>query len=120
MALLRGRLVVELTEQAPLKDLDAFRSAAGAWRELGAGIAVDDIGRGHSRLLAVSELGPRYLKVDHALFRFRRSNVLARAVLQVAADIGAEVIVEGLESFREAAVARSKNLSKRSKIIPKM
>jgi len=103
---LAGRLVVELTEQAPLEDLEAFRQAAGAWRELGAEIAVDDIGRGHSRLLAVSELGPRYLKVDRALFRSRQRDVLVRAVLQVAADIGAAVIVEGLESFREVAAAR--------------
>lgn len=102
----KGQAVIELTEAAPLQEMERYKEASRRWREeLKAHVAIDDIGVGYSRLLAIAELMPRYLKVDSDLFRSSRRNVVLPVLVEMAERLGAEIIVEGLETAQDTRVA---------------
>jgi EAL domain-containing protein (putative c-di-GMP-specific phosphodiesterase class I) len=95
------RLVVEVVEHAPPWDVVGFRTALEALRGLGARVALDDVGLGHSNFMMIIECRPDYFKVDryfvHGCHRdFHRRAVLA-SVAQLARPFGARVVAEGVE-----------------------
>ena len=95
------RLVVEIVEHAPPWDVVGFRTALERLRALGALIALDDVGLGHSNYMMILECRPDYFKVDrhfvHGCHKdFHRRAVLA-SVAQLARPFGARVVAEGVE-----------------------
>jgi EAL domain-containing protein (putative c-di-GMP-specific phosphodiesterase class I) len=68
-------------------------------------LAVDDLGSGHSNLKRVLELEPSIVKLDRTLVtglhENRRQQVLVRCLVQLCSDLGARVVVEGVESREE-------------------
>jgi len=101
----RGRsprhLVVEVIEHAPPWDVKGFRTALESLRGLGARIALDDIGLGHSNFMMILECRPDYFKVDRYFVNgchrdFHRRAVLA-SVAQLARPFNARVVAEGVE-----------------------
>jgi EAL domain-containing protein (putative c-di-GMP-specific phosphodiesterase class I)/CheY-like chemotaxis protein len=104
------RVVLEVTERAPVEDYSALREALARLRELGARFAVDDAGAGFASLQHVLELAPDFMKLDRALIREidvdagRRA--LVAGLLPVAAEIGARVIAEGIETDGQLATLR--------------
>ena len=95
------RLVVEIVEHAPPWDVVGFRTALEGLRALGALIALDDVGLGHSNYMMILECRPDYFKVDrhfvHGCHKdFHRRAVLA-SVAQLARPFGARVVAEGVE-----------------------
>ncbi|HEX7132026.1 MAG TPA: EAL domain-containing protein, partial [Iamia sp.] len=105
------RLVLELTEQEEVTDPDAVRTILQPWVRHGARLAVDDAGAGYSSLKQVVDLGPEFLKVDRSLVvdihRDRRRQAVVAALVAFAAEIGADVIAEGVERRSELAWLRS-------------
>ena len=104
------RLVVEIVEHAPPWDVIAFRAALASLRGLGARIALDDVGLGHSNYMMICECRPDYLKVDRYFVDgchadFHRRAVLA-SVAQLARPFGARVVAEGVEDPADLAVLR--------------
>ena len=95
------RLVVEIVEHAPPWDVVSFRAALAGLRRLGARIALDDVGLGHSNYMMICECRPDYLKVDRYFVAgchrdFHRRAVLA-SIEQLAGPFGARVVAEGVE-----------------------
>jgi len=95
------RLVVEIVEHAPPWDVVSFRAAVARLRALGARIALDDVGLGHSNYMMILECRPDYFKVDRHFVEgchadFHRRAVLA-SVAQLAHPFGARVVAEGVE-----------------------
>ena len=95
------RLVVEIVEHAPPWDVVSFRGALAGLRRLGARIALDDVGLGHSNFMMICECRPDYLKVDRYFVAgchrdFHRRAVLA-SIEQLAGPFGARVVAEGVE-----------------------
>ena len=112
--LLRGRalhrVVVELTEHAPVTDYAALSGALRPWREQGVRIAVDDAGAGYASLRHVLAVRPDTVKVDMALVRGLDEDPVRQALLRAVAgfcrDHGIRVVAEGVETPAElAAVA---------------
>lgn len=105
------RLVLELTEQEQVTDPDALRALLQPWVRHGARLAVDDAGAGYSSLKQVVDLMPEFLKVDRALVaevhRDRRRQAVLAALVAFAAEIGADVIAEGVETRSELAWLRT-------------
>ena len=58
------RLIIELTEHQPLRDLERARSRMAAFRRAGVRFAADDIGAGNAGLRLLSEIEFDVLKVD--------------------------------------------------------
>ena len=110
-ALLGGqprRLVLEVTEHAPIDDYAALRQAM---IKLGVDLAVDDAGSGFASLQHIVELAPRYLKLDVSLVRHVDRDLtrqaMAAGLCHFASRIGCEVIAEGIENAAELDTLRT-------------
>lgn len=104
------RVVIEIVEHAPPWDVVGFRTALTGLRRLGARIALDDVGLGHSNYMMIYECRPDYLKVDRYFVDgchadFHRRAVLA-SVAQLAGPFGARVVAEGVESVEDMIALR--------------
>jgi EAL domain-containing protein (putative c-di-GMP-specific phosphodiesterase class I) len=104
------RLVVEITEQAEVEDYDELNVGLQCLREEGVRIAVDDAGAGYASLRHILRLEPDMIKLDKSLVRDvhsdRARRALASALITFAAEIGATIIAEGIETAAELAALR--------------
>lgn len=96
-----ARLVVEIVEHAPPWDVGGFRNVLEGLRAIGAQIALDDVGLGHSNYLMILECRPNYFKIDRYFVDgchadFHRQAVL-KSVAMLAQAFGAKVVAEGVE-----------------------
>jgi EAL domain-containing protein (putative c-di-GMP-specific phosphodiesterase class I) len=96
-----GQLIIELTETTPLSRLPELSAATGHLRNLGYGLAIDDVGphvRDHSALLAMKFT---MLKLDKDLVRdaARDASALIFLTTAIAAarQAGIDVTAEGIE-----------------------
>jgi EAL domain-containing protein (putative c-di-GMP-specific phosphodiesterase class I) len=102
-----SRLVFEVTESALLSDLAGAREVCGQLRTLGVQLALDDFGVGYSSLAHLHALPLDILKVDRAFVDLvdldddqRR---FTQAVLRLGADLGLDVVAEGVERPEQLA-----------------
>ena len=103
------RVVVELTEHAPVHDYAALGAALDALRALGIRVAIDDCGAGFTSLRHVALIAPDYLKLDMVLCRDVREPsraALARALVSFAGETGSTVVAEGIEDPDDLAALR--------------
>jgi EAL domain-containing protein (putative c-di-GMP-specific phosphodiesterase class I) len=95
------RLVLELTEQQPIHDLEHARTKLETCRSAGIRLAADDVGAGNAGLRLLSELTFDIVKVDLGLVRRSASSAPSSAVIEsvvsFAARTGAMVVGEGIE-----------------------
>jgi EAL domain-containing protein (putative c-di-GMP-specific phosphodiesterase class I) len=96
-----SRLIVEIGEQAPATDSDAFSSALTRLRECGVAIAVDDVGYGHSSFRSFIDCKPDYVKIDRYFVDHASEDPAKRAVIRSIMDLaghfGSAVVAEGVE-----------------------
>ncbi|RQW25867.1 EAL domain-containing protein [Rhodobacteraceae bacterium CH30] len=103
-----ARVVVEILEHALEAD-EILIAGSRLLREAGFLIAIDDFGTGHSNLDRVCLLEPDLIKFDRNLLRSatkqaRTRNLLTKLV-HLAHEIGALVVVEGVETEADVLVA---------------
>lgn len=105
-----SRLVVEIVEHAPPWDVEAFRNGVEGLRGIGARIALDDVGLGHSNFLMILECRPDYFKIDRHFVSGCHADFYRRAVLASVAELarpfGARVVAEGVEAREELEAVR--------------
>lgn len=105
------RLVIEMTEHTPVADYLALGEVLAELRDRGGRIAVDDAGAGYASFRHVLRLVPELIKLDMSLVRdvdhdpALRS--LAAGVAMLAAQIGADVVAEGIETEGELKALRT-------------
>jgi EAL domain-containing protein (putative c-di-GMP-specific phosphodiesterase class I) len=105
------RLVIEVTEHAPVWDYSLLKRTLWNLKAEGVRLAIDDVGAGYASLLHVLELAPDFVKLDMSLIRnidkdsARRA--LAGALASFAMEIGADVIAEGIQTEEEMRSLRS-------------
>jgi EAL domain-containing protein (putative c-di-GMP-specific phosphodiesterase class I) len=105
-----ARLVLEITESAPLRDPVVAHRACRGLRDLGVRVSLDDFGTGHCDLVRLAQLPCDEIKVDKALLvglgrgsqRFNR----VCEVVGLAAALGLAVTVEGVETRAQLAALR--------------
>lgn len=106
--LIPKRVCVEIGPQDAHEGL--LRAAVSIYREIGLAIALDDFGTGASNFDRVLALRPDLVKVDRKLFagaavgRTRSRRMLA-TIIGMLHELGARVVVEGVETATEAHVA---------------
>jgi EAL domain-containing protein (putative c-di-GMP-specific phosphodiesterase class I) len=104
-AVLRSRdlrqVVIELTEDDAVDDYRALRRVMRRYLDRGVRFAIDDAGAGFASMRHLTELWPTYFKLDalltRGLGRDQRRQALVRALATLATDVGATLIVEGVE-----------------------
>ena len=101
------RVVIELTEQAPIDDFQLLDTALHHYRAMGFSIALDDLGAGYSSLRLWSELRPDYVKIDRHFIDGIHQDAVKRefvdSILKMAKASRAQVIAEGIELVEELA-----------------
>lgn len=99
------RLILEVTEHAPVEDYAVLSKALRPLRQRGLRLAVDDAGVGYAGLRHILRLSPRLIKLDAELTRGievdRPRIALAAAMIAFASEIDAEIVAEGIETEGE-------------------
>ena len=102
------RVILEITEHAVVDDYPRLIAALRDLRRGGIRLAVDDTGSGFSSLAHILKMAPDFIKLDLELTRgidldpVRRA--MAASLVSFAADTGAQIVAEGVESADELAV----------------
>jgi len=109
----KQRVIIELTEHAPIDDYGAVR---GALSEIvGCLVAVDDAGAGYTSLSHILELRPDFVKLDVSIVRNIDSNparqAMAAGMCHFAEHDGTIIIAEGIETQAEADTLRDLGLT---------
>ena len=108
LARFAGRVVLEITERAPLDGVRDLTERMQRLRELGFRLAVDDLGAGYAGLTTFSQLQPEIVKLDMSLVRRVDENptklAVIRSMRQLCGDLGILVVAEGVESPAERDV----------------
>lgn len=106
-----GRLVIEVSETAPVERYRTFDEGVRSLRHRGGRLAVDDAGVGYSGLQRILRLAPEIIKLDMLVTRNIEADparrALARALVAFGQEVGAEIIAEGIERAEQAEALRS-------------
>ncbi|MCK1708333.1 MULTISPECIES: EAL domain-containing protein [unclassified Bradyrhizobium] len=105
-----SRLILEVTETAPLPTNEQVRTFVDAMRSLGCRIAVDDFGAGNNSRHALTSLSLNFVKIDAGCLHRARVDARWQSCLSdlvgSAARLAETVIVEGIETPSDARLAR--------------
>jgi diguanylate cyclase (GGDEF)-like protein/PAS domain S-box-containing protein len=105
------RLEIEITEDAIVSDFAMAKSILASLRNLGVNIALDDFGIGYSSLQHLSELPFDALKIDQSFVKSMNDSkhalMIVKTILQLAQNLGLEVIAEGIETEDQALTLRT-------------
>ena len=105
------RVVLEVTEHAPVEDYESLARSLQQLRSEGVRLAIDDAGAGFASLRHILRLAPDFIKLDISLTRGidgdQARRALASALISFASEIGAAIIAEGIESGAEVEALRA-------------
>jgi EAL domain-containing protein (putative c-di-GMP-specific phosphodiesterase class I) len=103
-----GRVVVEVTEHAPVDDYAILHERLDELASAGIRLAVDDAGAGYASLRHILKLHPNVIKLDisltHNIDEEPLQRALAAALVTFARELGASMIAEGVERPEEVVV----------------
>lgn len=108
------QLVFEITERRPVENSMAVNSVISGLHALGARIAMDDAGTGHSNLAYIATLGVDVIKIDRIFVDMVKPGTTQMPVLDgliaMAKDLGCEIVAEGVETEAQAIYLRSRGV----------
>lgn len=110
-----NNVVIELTENFPILDIDTIRNALSHYRKSGFKVALDDLGSAYAGLRLWSELKPDYVKFDkyfiQSINRDSHKKRLIQSLQEIALSEGCQTIAEGVETIEEYYVVQSLGVS---------
>jgi EAL domain-containing protein (putative c-di-GMP-specific phosphodiesterase class I) len=105
-----GRLVVEITEHAPVEDYETLNRALQLLRSRGARVAIDDAGAGFANMAHMLRLNVDLIKLDIELTRHididAKRKALVASLVEFGASVGATIVAEGIETEAELLALR--------------
>ena len=103
--------MLEITEQAALREVVQTLENVDALAASGFRFAFDDVGIAYSHMLHLERVRPAFMKISQEFGAdFHRNDFKAkivRNVMALAEDIGCDVILEGVEDPRVVDAARA-------------
>ena len=110
-----SRLIVEITETAPIADLQLAKKFAEKLRAAGVRIAIDDFGAGHTSFATLAALPVDIVKIDGHFIRNIASPGAERGlfdqVLEVAASRKLETVAEWVETDADADYLQARGVT---------
>jgi len=106
-----SRLIVEIVEHALAWNAHDYAASVDELRNIGVDVALDDIGVGLSNYRMMIDTRPNYLKIDRYLISGcasdARRTVILESICELAENLVATVIAEGIETGAELNHLRS-------------
>ncbi|WP_265515748.1 putative bifunctional diguanylate cyclase/phosphodiesterase [Nitratireductor luteus] len=106
-----SRLKLEVTESVLMHDAERVVVALHELQSIGVSIALDDFGTGYSSLAYLRNFRWNELKIDRSFVRSVLDEpldlIIIRAVRMLAEEIGAKVIVEGVETVEQERILKA-------------
>jgi EAL domain-containing protein (putative c-di-GMP-specific phosphodiesterase class I) len=100
------RILLELSEHAPVDDYAALTAALAPARARGMRLAIDDVGAGFSSLRHIVLTGPEVIKLDRSMVAGVSEDPVLRTLVKSLVDFGhgcaATVVAEGIETRADA------------------
>ncbi|MBN3752541.1 EAL domain-containing protein [Paraburkholderia sp. Tr-20389] len=108
-----GKLEIELTETALMKNPKQAQKSIVELKRLGARIAIDDFGTGYSSLMYLADFEPHTLKIDrHFTSKIEHdptTQTIVEGIIGLAHKLGIQVIAEGVEQTAQLDILRQVN-----------
>jgi diguanylate cyclase (GGDEF)-like protein len=105
-----ARLIVEITESAAIRDVEATRRFVAHVQSKGCRVAIDDFGAGYSSFRNLRRLGVNMVKIDGSFIRNLEQSAddraFVRALLQLARELGLETVGEWVQNEPVAVMLR--------------
>jgi diguanylate cyclase (GGDEF)-like protein len=105
-------LIIEITEDLLLDDIDLTREVLEALRERSIQVALDDFGSGYSALTYLHKLPIDEVKVDYELIGHvlndPRAEAIVRAVIDLSHALNVTTVAEGVENAETATWLRDR------------
>ncbi len=102
------KIIIEMTEQETVENMNHLVENIGELRKLGFRIALDDTGAGYSSLHSIGEILPEIIKIDRAVIQDIHENPVSESMLKgimlIANEVGSLVVAEGIEKGEELDV----------------
>lgn len=108
-AIAASDVVFEIIECDPYTDFGHTKRICEFFRTNGFRYAIDDLGAGTNTLDLIQTLKPDYVKIDKSILwhlEDSRNQEIVRRAVALAAEIGSEVIAEGVETTEQALEIR--------------
>ena len=106
-----SRLELEVTESLFLDESEQTALFIAELSAQGVRFALDDFGTGYSSLGYINKYPFNKIKVDRSfvsgIHAGRKSDAIIRAVAEMAASLGMEIVAEGLEEFAQVEAVRN-------------
>lgn len=106
-----ARLVVEITEHAPIDDYGALNRALETLRARGVRVAIDDAGAGFANMNHILRIDADLIKLDVELTRHIdidvRRKALVASLVEFARSVGSTIVAEGIETEAELRALRA-------------
>jgi diguanylate cyclase (GGDEF)-like protein/PAS domain S-box-containing protein len=104
------QLEIELTESMLMQDTEYTQSVLRSLKELGLKLAIDDFGTGYSSLAYLKQFSLDTLKIDKQfidhLTTSSKDAAITTSIIQLAHNLGLQVIAEGVETAEQVRVLR--------------
>jgi len=108
------QLVFEITERRPLANDIETMTVINGLHALGARLALDDVGTGHSNLAYVQTLGADIIKIDRVFVDMVKEDTTQVPVLDglitMARELGTDIVAEGVETQAQAIYLRARGV----------
>ena len=105
-----GKLTLEITESATMREGDVVRASLEQLVALGITVSVDDYGTGQSTLTYLKQMPAREIKIDKSfitnLASSRSDQLMVRSTIELAHELGYRVVAEGVETEAIFALLR--------------
>lgn len=106
-------LVLEITENAAMQNVDLTIKTLDKIKKLGVSIALDDFGTGYSSLSYVNRLPVDILKIDMSLIinivQSTQNIEIVKAIIAMAQSLHIKVVVEGVEDVEQFIILKKLN-----------